>query len=178
MLSLILYLRRTSRPAIVSMVPDPAQPARRMVNTNRTEIPECPQLKTARIDGSLFFGAVDHVAHTLQSICESPPKQNHLLLIANGINFIDAAGAEALVAEAKRLHEQGGGLYISGAKAAVREILVRGGYIDEIGQENMFASKADAIRHIVPKLDAGRCAECTRRIFKECPAPAATTANG
>ncbi len=178
MLSLVLYLRRTSRPAIVSLAPDPKHPARQMVNISRTQAKECPQLKIARIDGSLFFGAVDHVATTLQGICESPPKQNNLLLVANGINFIDTAGAETLAAEAKRLRELGGALYISGAKAAVREVLVRGGQIETIGVKKMFSSKADAIRAIVPKLDAGRCATCAQRIFQECPAATATTANG
>ena len=60
MLSLMLYLKRTSRPAIVSLVPDPRLKKRPMTNVNRTRVLECPQLKIARIDGSLFFGAVSY----------------------------------------------------------------------------------------------------------------------
>ena len=175
MLSLMLYLKRTSRPAIVSLVPDPRLKKRPMTNVNRTRVLECPQLKIARIDGSLFFGAVDHVAQTLQSICEMPPKQNHLLVLAEGINFMDVAGGEALVAEAKRLQKLGGGLYICGAKAAVRELLVKGSYLDSIGHSHLFLSKADALSHVIARLDEERCAQCQRRIFEECKSrPGAT----
>jgi hypothetical protein len=36
--------------------PDPEDSRRRLVNIERAPVPECPQLKTLRIGGSLFFG--------------------------------------------------------------------------------------------------------------------------
>jgi len=73
------------------------------------------------------------------------PDQRHILIVANGINFIDAAGAEALVAEAKRRRAQGGGLYLCQLKEQVHEFLVRGNFIEELGAGNIFASKYDAM---------------------------------
>jgi len=64
MLSLILYLSRTSRPRVVPRVPDPNDPRRKFTTDSR--LPECPQLKIVRIDGSLFFGAVPHVRDVLK----------------------------------------------------------------------------------------------------------------
>ena len=98
-----------------------------------------------RVDGSLFFGAVDHVQGAFRSLAAQNPGQKHLLVIGNGINFIDVSGAEMLVQEANRRRKLGGGLYMSKVKDEVCSILKRGGYADSFGRENIFATKNDAI---------------------------------
>jgi SulP family sulfate permease len=90
------------------------------------------------------------------------------LIIASGINFIDVTGAEMLTQEAQRLRSRGGALYLCGLKGTARETLRRGGYINVIGQENLFSSKEEAIRLIFQRLDKDCCALCQRRIFREC----------
>jgi len=173
MLSLVIYLMRTSRPGIVPRVPDPAAPNRHFVTDHK--LPECPQLKIVRVDGSLFFGATDHVQGVLQEFAERNPQQKHLMIIGNGINFIDVSGAEMLVQEAKRRRAGGGGLYMVKVKDEVCSILKRGGFTDAFGRENVFATKADAIGAIFRNLDRDICARCEKRIFLECagmPAPA------
>jgi SulP family sulfate permease len=173
LLSLVFFLLRTSRPKIVTRVPDPKDPERRFV-TDRT-LPECPQLRMVRIDGSLFFGAVDHVQQTLQAMVEADPERKHILIIGDGINIIDIAGAEMLVQEAKRLRDMGGGLYIAKLKGTASDTMKRGGYMEKFGPENIFVRKADAVAAIFRRLDWDKCARCTRRIFEECrsvePAP-------
>lgn len=166
MLSLIIYLMRTSRPGIVARVPDPGSVNRHMV-TDPT-LPECPQLKIVRVDGSLFFGAVDHVRSVLQNLWAQNPGQKHLLIIGNGINFIDITGAEMLVQEAKTRHSLGGGLYLSKIKDEACRILKRGGFADQFNRENIFATKADAIESIFNRLDRTICERCDKRIFLEC----------
>lgn len=168
MLSLVMYLMRTSRPGIVARVPDPNTPNRHMATDPK--LPECPQLKIVRIDGSIFFGAVDHVQGELQRYAEQNPGQKHLLVIGNGINFIDIAGAEMLVQEAKRRRVQGGGLYLAKVKNEACAILKRGGYADEFDREHIYTTKGDAIAHIFTKLNRSICARCDKRIFLECAA--------
>lgn len=167
-LSLVIYLSRTSRPRIVTRVPDPTRDKRTFVTRAGTRLPECPQLKFVRVDGSLFFGAVNHVEQALQDIDQQYPDQKHVLLVASGINFVDVAGAQMLVKESKRRQDLGGGLYLYDVKAQVREFLRKGGYIDQIGDKNVFTSKTLAIKTIVEKLDREQCARCDKRIFKEC----------
>jgi SulP family sulfate permease len=166
MLSLVMYLNRTSKPKVLIRVPNPAD-ARRKFVTDST-LPECPQLKIVRIDGSLFFGAVDHVSETLRRYRELHPEQKHTLLVATGINFIDVAGAELLAQEAQNHRRLGGGLYFYDLKEGVCEPLRRGGYLKEIGEENIFTSKAGALAAIIAKLDMSICKTCDRRIFNEC----------
>ncbi len=166
MLSLAMYLRKTSTPRVLTRAPDARLPKRKF-NTDPA-LPECPQLKIARIDGSLFFGAVNHVRECLRRFEEKNPDQKHLLLVAIGVNFIDVAGAEFLAQEAEERRKRGGGMYMYGVKEGVCEPFRKGGYIQSIGEENLYHSKSQAIAEIYQKLDHNVCATCTKRIFLEC----------
>jgi len=167
MLSLILYLKRTSKPKILARVPDERLPNRKF-NTDPS-LPECPQLKLVRIDGSLFFGAINHVQETIRRFEEEKPEQKNLLLLAHGINFVDSTGAELIEQEAKHRKKIGGKLFLYGAKEAVCEQFRRGGYIETIGRENIFSSKTEALSVIYnQQLNKDICAKCDKRIFREC----------
>ncbi len=166
LLSLILYLTRTSRPLVLDVKPDPAPDSYHY--TADSGLPDCPQLKMVRINGSIFFGAADHVRHHLAQIDELNPRQKHVLIVASGINFVDIAGAEMLVQEARRRRRIGGGLYFYRLKDAARALLEKGGYLAEIGPQNIFPVKTRAIAAIYPKLDPEICRNCRVRIFREC----------
>ena len=62
----------------------------------------------------------------------------------------------------------GGGLYFYRMKDAVRGLLERGGYLHEIGEDNLFPVKSRPIATIYPKLDSRVCRDCKARIFREC----------
>ncbi len=168
-LSLLLYLNRTSHPRFITLVPDQDSNRRGFVNIEKKPSPECPQLKIIRVDGSLFFGAVNHIAEQLHAITKQNPEQAHILIVGGGINFIDVAGCEMLASEAHRLHLSGRKLYLCSLKGEVVDVLRRGGYLDRIGEENIFRSKTDALRSILSlRLDRQRCIACKARIFNEC----------
>ena len=166
LLSLVLYLMRTSRPRVLPRVPDPTSPKRKF--TTNSTLPECPQLKIIRIDGSLFFGAVHFVQQALHRFEARDPGQKHLAVIASGINFIDIAGAEFIAQEAKKRRAKGGGLYLIRVKQGVCEPFKRGDYLATVGDENIFTGKTQALSTIFTKLDPEICKRCTRRIFLEC----------
>jgi SulP family sulfate permease len=165
--SLLMYLKRTTHPAIHAVAPDPSSPLRRFEPVADTGSPECPQLALLRLDGSLFFGAVDHVHEELDAVRTREP-QKRVLLIGSGVNFIDAAGGELLVREAQRQRERGGVLYLANLKPAAREVLERGGFLSQIGHKNVFATKMAAIAAIYGELDTDVCRACRARIFNEC----------
>jgi SulP family sulfate permease len=167
-LSLLLYLNRTSHPRFITLVPDRESGSLNFINILRKPLPECPQLKIIRMDGSLFFGAVDHFLQELRNITKHSPEQAHILLEGSGINFIDVAGCEALAEEAHRLHLTGRKLYLCALKGEVLDMLKRGEFLERIGEENIFRSKIKAIENIMPRLDPARCRFCTVRVFTEC----------
>ncbi|HSD99249.1 MAG TPA: SulP family inorganic anion transporter [Burkholderiales bacterium] len=163
LMSVMLYLTRTSRPIILDVKPDPAPDSYHF--TADSGLPDCPQLKMLRVNGSLFFGAVDHVQRRLE---ETGPAQKHVLIVASGINFVDMAGAQMLAQEARRRRREDGGLYFYRMKDAVRGLLERGGYLRDIGEDNLYPVKSRPVSTIYRKLDSGVCRGCTARIFREC----------
>jgi SulP family sulfate permease len=165
--SLFVYLNRTTHPHLTPVVPDPSSALRRFMPAAEASA-ECPQLVMLRVDGSLFFGAVEHVRDELHAAREREPVRRHILLIGSGINFIDVAGAELLVQEANLTRDAGGFLYLCNLKPGVRKVLERGSFLDLIGRDNVFGTKDEAIRVIYARLDAAKCRACTARIFEEC----------
>ena len=168
LLSLLLYLNRTSHPTFVTLAPDPESRRKTFINVQKKPLSECPQLKIIRIDGSIFFGAVNHVVEQLDQITKKYPEQAHILIVGGGINFIDVAGCQTLNQEAHRLRVNGRQLYLCSLKGEVIDVMKRGGCNKSIGEENVFHSKVEAIRSIVPRLDPERCRRCKVRIFHEC----------
>jgi len=165
-LSLLLFLNKAARPGIRDVKPDYRG------NTFNfdadTGLPDCPQLKMLRINGSIFFGAVEHVEDAFHRVDAEEPRQKHLLIVASGINLVDISGAELLAREARRRRAIGGGLYLYFVKDAVRDVLERGGYMEAIGRENVFSPKDDVIGEIYRRLDSDICRASTARIFSEC----------
>jgi SulP family sulfate permease len=166
LLSLVLYLERVSKPRIIERTPDPRLPKRAF--TTDVSLPQCPQLKIIRIDGSLFFGSIDHVEEYLAQLWETSPEQNHLAIVTRGVNFADLAGGDVLIKEAKKRKARGGNLYLIGVKKGLWKSLEKCGYLDDIGDRNIFQTKTAAITGIFQKLDKSKCQTCTKRIFREC----------
>ncbi len=165
-LSLGLYLKRTAKPRMVTLAPNPALPGRHMQNTELFHLPECPQLTILRIDGSIFFGAVEHVSNQLDELLESGRKD--VLILGHGINFIDISGANMLINQAKKFKEAGGNLYLTGLKLKVRQMMAAGKYNVAFGLENIFVNKESAIEEIYKRMDKDICRKCDIRIFREC----------
>ncbi len=166
LMSLAIYLSRTSKPQVRLRAPDPNHKKHRF--TDAENAPQCPQLRFVRIDGSLFFGATSHIRESLAAQDLDAPGQNHVAVIAHAINFIDLAGAHYLAEEAARRRSQGGGLYFIRIKDTVQEQFAESGALKVIGGANLFDSKTEAISAIYKKLDPAVCRTCKARIFREC----------
>ena len=165
--SLLLFLSRTSMPDIIVLAPDPESPKNAFTNIARKPLQQCPQLKIIRIDNSIYFGSISHIQKALNNIVDKEGIK-HILIVGSSIGFIDLAGVEMLVQEAQRLRAMGGGLYFCKNKKAVTEFLNKAHFVEEIGTENIFAEKKDAIAAIYTKLNAETCSQCTARVFHEC----------
>ena len=166
--SLIFYLNQTSKPRFVELSPVSNSSRKRMfLNVKKYHLVTCPQLMIFRIEGSLFFGAIESVSERMNELYHR--KEKHLLLVANNINLIDTSGAEFLVSEVNRWRRHGKQVYFSGFKLRSREYLKKGNYWDEIGESFIFANKEEAVSTIFPKLDPPTCQNCKAQLFLECP---------
>ncbi|WP_455217029.1 SulP family inorganic anion transporter [Kaarinaea lacus] len=169
LLSLVLFLMKTSTPNIptLSVDRDNINGKRSFININKKPMKQCPQLKIIRIDMSIYFGSINHIQNRIENIVDHELIK-HILIVGSGINFIDLAGAEALVAENNRLKKEGGGLYFVGLKSSVYEFAAASCFVKKIGGDHFFDSKTDAIRSIYKKLDKDICSTCPAQIFREC----------
>jgi SulP family sulfate permease len=191
LLSLAAYLWRTARPAMRTMGFDtPASPGRSedadrsaqarriadaparpfvIVDDNPNALPECPQLKLLRMEGSVYFGATQHVGERLHALRAMPQPQKHLLVMAKSMNFIDLAGDELWRDELHARRRIGGDLYFHRPRPPVTELWGKSGFLDEMGRDHVFPDKRIAIATIVPLLDKDICARCPVKLFDECP---------
>ena len=180
LLSLMLFLYRTSRPAMRSMGFDSRGQGRQFVVIDapgdpidsgqppHQSLPECPQLKLLRMEGEVYFGATQHVADILHALRSQPHAQKHLLVMAKSMNFIDLAGAELWAAELAARRAIGGNLYFHRPRPEVIRMWRKTGFTDVLGPEHQFQDKATAIATIFGQLDPEICRHCSARIFWEC----------
>ena len=162
--SLFFYLEKTSKPNIAVLGKSEGGLMLNVIRDTATK--ECSQIKVIRIDGSIYFGAVEGISNYFSELYEiQEPK--HLLIMANGINFIDLAGAEWLTKEVKKWQSRGGGIYFVGLKIISQDVLKNGGFIEEIGAEHFFKEMDIATKIICKKLDISICESCKACIFNE-----------
>ncbi|MBL7814790.1 MAG: SulP family inorganic anion transporter [Saprospiraceae bacterium] len=167
-LSLFFFLQGTSHPHLATMAPDHDHPRRQLMYIIRKKgLKQCPQLKIIRIDGSLFFGSIEHIAAFFQKVRDEG-NEKFVLILANGVHRIDFDGAEWLAEESKAWRERGGAMYVAGLKLIAQDVLIDGGFLEEIGEEYFYVSKTDAIGVLYQKLDPSVCRACSARVFLEC----------
>ncbi|MGJ8534556.1 MAG: SulP family inorganic anion transporter [Alphaproteobacteria bacterium] len=169
LLSLALFLNKTSRPFIGIGSPDPSEPNRPFKNAATNNLPECPQLLIARLDGPLYFGSVEFIRRQFRRFEIERPSQKHCLFIVKGVGEIDLPGAELLIDEAKRREIMGGSFHLQTRTPRTISKLGRFKVMKSLTKHYIHLSKNDAIADIVPTLDQTICATCQTRIFRECP---------
>jgi SulP family sulfate permease len=164
-LSLFFYLERTSKPHIAALG---KLDANRFVNISRNKSTKvCPQLKIIRIDGSIYFGAIEAVSDYFTELYEANEAQR-ILIVADGINFIDLAGAEWLKHEVLKWQKNRNGIYFASMKLVSQDVLKKGGFLKEMGQHIFYKDKRHAIAAIYKELDESICEKCTVKAFDEC----------
>lgn len=169
--SLMSYLQRTAKPAMRSMGFTSMEEGRHFEVVDghpEGSLPECPQLKLLRMEGSIYFGATQHVADTLHDLRTAPHAPKHLLVMAKSMNFIDLAGAELWQSELAARRAMGGDLHFHRPRPQVLEMWERTGFTAALGPHHIHPDKRTAIAHIFQTLDPQICRTCRARIFWEC----------
>jgi SulP family sulfate permease len=168
--SLGLYLHRTAHPAMRRMGFDSMREDRRfvVVDGNPDALPPCRELLLLRMEGSVYFGAVAHVADKLQALRDEPDAPPHLLVMTKSMNEIDLAGCELWLGELRARRAMGGDLYFHRPRPQVMEMWEKSGFLAELGADHVFPDKQTAIASILARLGDDPCARCGRRVFHEC----------
>ncbi len=163
--SLAMYVYRSSLPRVVPVVPD--ETFRHLVE--RPDAPQCPQLAVLSIQGSLFFGATQHVEAEIRASLAAHPLQRTLLLRMHGVNRCDFTGIEMLENLARTQRERGGDVFLVRARPPVLEMMADSGFLDILGRDHLLPQEG-AIETLFEKVldPAVCCYRCTERVFAEC----------
>ncbi|MBD9698545.1 SulP family inorganic anion transporter [Flavimobilis sp. GY10621] len=129
----LLALRALSRASVVHRQPLPGPAA------DGDE-----QIALFRLDGSMFFGAADRIAETVQ--------RDHgarvVVLRLSGLRLVDATGAHALAELVGTLERSGVTVLVKGVQEQHRSVLTRVGVLDELASEqHLFEDLDAAIAH-------------------------------
>ena len=169
LLSLMLFIAKTSAPEVHTLAfgSPPGEDIRKLQSIRKTPLVQCPQLKIIRIDMSIYFGSINHIQKQISQIVDNQ-RIYHILIVASGVNFIDLAGIEGLLIEHRRLKALNGNLYLVDVKSSTYEFMEKVNFVNEIGRENFFESKEEAIHIVFDRLDRRKCEKCQALVFKEC----------
>ena len=147
-LAILLYLYRTMRPRMALL----ARHADGTLRDARVHgLATSPKLVVLRFDGSLYFANVPYFEDTVLEAMAAFPEAREVLIVADGINAIDASGVEVLEHLSARLAAGGTTLSMCAVKLQVVEIFERTGLSTTIGAGNLFRTADQAIEAIAQR---------------------------
>jgi len=111
------------------------------------------KIAALRFDATLFFANVSFFEDAILKLERENPQLEAILVVANGINHIDASAVEMLRRLVRRLRECGITLAFSSAKHQVLDVVERTGLAAEIGHMNIFGSDDAALKELFRRAD-------------------------
>ena len=147
LLSLALFLYRTSRPhiAVVGRVPG----TEHFRNVLRHRVDVSPILLGLRVDESLYFANARALEDRINEEVAARPALQHVVLQCSAINDIDASALESLEAIDGRLHDAGILLHFSEVKGPVMDRL-QGTRLLKHLRGRVFLTQFQALQQLAP----------------------------
>lgn len=132
-LSVILYLRKASRPSLVEYEFNPEGNLAEAPNARRQH----PSISIVHVEGELFFGAAELFRTQIQRACSDPNLRIIILRLKNA-RHLDATSVMALEELIKQLRDTGRDVIVSGAMSDVYRVLKNSGVLNTLGMANFF----------------------------------------
>ncbi|MCB9266333.1 MAG: solute carrier family 26 protein [Lewinellaceae bacterium] len=148
-LSIAIIIFRTTMPHFAVLGKIPGKPHYKNI-TRFDDLEVRDDILIMRFDARLYFANVNYFKEKMEEeIARKGKKLKLLILDANSINGLDSSGMHALEEIIDFCHAQGIEFDLASVKGPVRDILVRGGLIDKIGEDNFFMR----VQHAVDSFD-------------------------
>jgi MFS superfamily sulfate permease-like transporter len=144
-LSLGVYLYKSMRPRVAALALHPDCSLR---DAEHFGLRQCKHIAVVRFDGPLFFANASFLEDKIAERIQSMPQLRHILIVANGINDLDASGEETLSLLVDRVRSAGYKISFSGVKENVLEAMQRTHLLAKIGPENVYPLAANAMAAI------------------------------
>ena len=144
-LCLMVFLYKNMRPVVTSLTRDRS---RALVCAVSTGLEECKFLSIIRFEGPLFFANASYLEDKISDLMLCKTTLRHILIVANGINDIDASGEETLSLLVSRLRSAKIDISFSGVNETVLQVLGRTHLYNKIGADHVYPTMEEALKVI------------------------------
>jgi len=141
-LSLAVFLYKSMRPNVstLSRTADDA-----LKNSVVHGLKECQYIDMIRFEGPLFFANASFLEDQITERIQNKKSLKHIVIVANGMNDIDASGEEVLSLVVSTVRSAGLDISFSGVNESVMAVLERTHLIEKIGRDHIYATMEKAI---------------------------------
>lgn len=165
LLSLGLFIWRTSTPRIQAVLPDDTFSH----FTYQPDKEPCPQMAIIEVYGDLYFGAVNYVEEFITNYADAHPDQRFLLLRLDHVNTCDFSGIHMLESLVRAYRERGGDVFMVGTNYRVQQMMYSSAFDSFLGPDHILEEDEAIGKLFYQQLDPAVCIyECPIRAFREC----------
>jgi MFS superfamily sulfate permease-like transporter len=147
-LSLLVFLYKVMRPKVTTLARHEDHALRCTVTHG---LKECERIALVRFDAPLFFANASFLEDQITDRMQAKKGLKHIVIVANGINDIDASGEETLSLLVDRIRSAGLDVSLSGVNESVMRVLKRTHLDAKIGEDHIFPTMERAIETIHPE---------------------------
>lgn len=148
-LSLLLYLYKTSRPHIAEV--GLVSGTEHFRNVLRHKVQVSSQLASLRVDESLYFANARVLEDRVNALVSERPELRHLVMQCSSINDIDASALESLEAIDQRLRDAGLCLNLSEVKGPVMDRLQTTNFLKHLSGK-VYLTHYQAVSELAPEV--------------------------
>ncbi|MBI9087581.1 MAG: SulP family inorganic anion transporter, partial [Desulfobacterales bacterium] len=141
-LSLAVFLYKSMRPRVATLSRHSDEALR---CSEEFGLAECSHIAVVRFDGPLFFANASFLEDKISDKMARSKKLRHIILVANGINDMDASGEEALSLLVDRIRSAGLDISLSGVNESVMAVFKRTHLLEKIGEDHLYSTMEAAI---------------------------------
>lgn len=140
------YIYTRTRPRIVQLSADTQDI---LHDITLYKLTPCKHIAIIRFDGSLFFANTAYLENSIQAIVNDQTRDiKAIVLLADGINYLDFSGIEALARMAKSYRESGYYFLIGTIKSHILHELRKSDEMHDIDEDSIYLDERVGIRHI------------------------------
>lgn len=141
-LSLAVFLYKSMRPNVSTLSRHDDDSLK---NSVMYGLMECQYIDMIRFEGPLFFANASFLEDQITERMLNKKSLKHIVIVANGMNDIDASGEEVLSLVVSTVRSAGLDISFSGVNESVMAVLERTHLIEKIGRDHVYSTMEKAI---------------------------------
>ncbi|MDK9707170.1 MAG: SulP family inorganic anion transporter [Desulforhopalus sp.] len=141
-LSLAVFLYKSMRPNVSTLSRHDDESLKSSVIHG---LKECQYIDMIRFEGPLFFANASFLEDKITDRMMNKKSLKHIVIVANGMNDIDASGEEVLSLVVSTVRSAGLDISFSGVNESVMAVLERTHLIEKIGRDHIYSTMEKAI---------------------------------